>query len=65
MIIKGKYNLQFNFLAMIKRLAGRKNKLKGRMWPAGRTLATPDLETTILNLNDKLLRNETVLISFK
>jgi hypothetical protein len=44
MIIEGKYNLQFKFLVMTKRLAGRKNKLKGRMRPAGRTLATPGLE---------------------
>ena len=28
---------------MTKRLAGRKNKLKGRMRPAGRTLASPAL----------------------
>ena len=37
MIIEGKYNLQFKYLVMIKRLAGRKNKLAGRM-------ATPDIK---------------------
>ena len=41
MIIEGKYNLQYKSLVMTKRLAGHKNNLKGRMRPAGRTLATP------------------------
>jgi hypothetical protein len=34
------------FLSSNKKVQGPQKKLKGRMWPAGRTLATPGIEHT-------------------